>query len=778
MPAPNGNCTIRAFEKMNTQPERLAIWSLRHGTISFRGLGEMASGQQRICTNNGIVGGDVVVVMALPSPSLYAAMVALMGLGCPVVFIEPWMPAIQIEQVVASLSPKALFVDTFGLLWSLRSRSLRSLRKFKIDERADGFPDASILQIHPVDPARPAIYSFTTGTTGTPKGVVRTHEYLWNLHETIVKYSDESLLDGPDLTIFPNLVLFHIGAGRGSLLVPANWSLTALQRIRELSRELLPQSLSCGPAFLKRLLDYNLHPPSLKSIHVGGAMIECELLEAAVKAFPRSSIKQVYGGTEVEPIAICEAHVSLENSRQKGFVHALNVGFPIQELKSTWDENGVLWVAGPNVCPEYVGGGDANKRNKRRDAEGVIWHRTGDRILQDDKGFWYAGRAEQPLDDFLFEQKLYARLGHSRAFLHRDSNSNGIIVADDSVRHIEQVASDIGARKFQVWRSIILRDRRHRSRIDRLGTWRKGLRMQRWWIYLRERSPLMVLVLLSAGPLVSGLFLAQVHGQCPELPRGVCLQGQPSLFLAGLSIFSSVLFMVLARMMDELKDHEKDKQANPGRPLPRGLISPAEMNRGVVLLFFVLLAASAAHLFFSAPLQAMLMGVSAIYLWLMYKEFYIGSFLAAWPLAYALSHQMVGVPLYLYGVSLFSPAFIQQDLAWFYVGINVCASISYEFTRKLKSDAHPAARTYRQIYGLNKAAAIALAFQFGSFLLALTTYRNGIPAVLPLMVVQSLASCMILLQAWRDAHHKSSEGVSALAVLAAAWVGLFSLFRF
>ncbi|NBW80872.1 hypothetical protein EBR21_03875, partial [bacterium] len=226
------------------------------------------------------------------------------------------------------------------------------------------------------------------------------------------------------------------------------------------------------------------------------------------------------------------------------------------------------------------------------------------------------------------------------------------------------------------------------------------------------------------------------------------------------------------------KDFEKDKLANPGRPLPRGLISTKEMVRAIGGLFAILLLLSAAHLLLLAQLQGLLMAASVVYLWLMYKEFYIGAFLAGYPLLYALSHQIVGVPLYLYGVSLFASLFAGQELAWVYVGVNVCASISYEFTRKLKADAHPAALTYRQIYGLHKSAAIAAFFQALSIILAVSMYRSGISAVVPLLVVQGLALLLIVLQGMRDAHQKASEGFAALAVLFAAWVGVFTVFRF
>lgn len=776
MSAPHGNCTIRALHRIEQHPEKLALWSARHGVMSFGRFGHLAAMVQSKCADIGLHAGDPVVVMALPSPMLYSTLVALMGFGCPVVFIEPWMPAKHISSALKIIGAKAFFADAFGLLWGLRSAQLRALPRIHLVNTADEIR-AGQLSVVPVNPQQPAIISFTSGTTGQPKGVVRTHEYLWSLHEILVKYGQDDQLDGPDLTIFPNLALFHIGTGRGSLLVPQSWSLSALRRMMELDRDLWPQSLSCGPAFLKRLLDYDALPQSLRHVHVGGALVECELLENAMKLLPRASIKQVYGGTEVEPIAICDARVSVEKSRRKGFTHALNIGFPIDEIRTKWDEQGVLWVSGPNVCSEYLADTRENLLNKQRDDTGILWHCTGDRILSDDEGLWFAGRAAQTFDDFLFEQKLYTKLGHTRAFIHRDLNGFGLVIADDGKIHVQDVVRTLGSQNYPVWDGIITRDRRHRSRIDRAMTWERSLRMRRWRTYLKERSPLFVLFALSAGPLVSGFFLSQVLGQCTSMPRAVCLSGPPSIALSVLAILASVIFMILARMMDELKDFEKDKIANPTRPLPRGLISPSEMNKGIFVVFVLLMIFTGGVFAYGGVLPASLLLASCLYLWLMYKEFYIGKGLADYPLVYALSHQAVGVPLYLFGVSLFAPAFAQTPLAWIYVGTNVAASVSYEFTRKLKPDAHPAANTYRHIYGLKKAGLIAFFFQVLSIIFTLKAHSFGFVGLTVLLVAQVLVSFLILFVIRSDTSHKLAEGLTALVVLLSAWMGIFVVLK-
>ena len=71
------------------------------------------------------------------------------------------------------------------------------------------------LIIADVDPSDEAILTFTSGSSGTPKGVHRKHGYLIDQRTTLKKYLEYKDLTKLDLTVFTNLVLLNLILGKG-----------------------------------------------------------------------------------------------------------------------------------------------------------------------------------------------------------------------------------------------------------------------------------------------------------------------------------------------------------------------------------------------------------------------------------------------------------------------------------------------------------------------------------------------------------------------------------
>ena len=163
-----------------------------------------------------------------------------------------------------------------------------------------------------------ALVSWTTGTTGRPKPIIRSHAVLAAQHRALAAL--RALPPGAiDLVGLPTLALHDLAMGVGIVFAPARSSGAELRRIIERAR---PSAAAGFPALFARLV--NGAAPGeldgLASIHVGGAPVQRELVERLQAIAPQARISVVYGMTEAEPITAIGARefVTLMHDRVPG----------------------------------------------------------------------------------------------------------------------------------------------------------------------------------------------------------------------------------------------------------------------------------------------------------------------------------------------------------------------------------------------------------------------------------------------------------------------------
>jgi hypothetical protein len=265
--------------------------------------------------------------------------------------------------------------------------------------------------------------------------------------------------------------------------------------------------------------------------------------------------------------------------------------------------------------------------------------------------------------------------------------------------------------------------------------------------YLKERSPLPALLGLSAIAAISSLAFRS------EFNLG--------LFIAGI-IFNTLIFIQL-RLGDEVKDFEKDKIVNPTRPLPRGLLSPTQVAKAMNLVVVLLVLASISIAKIYTFEGGILLGLSTLFGWLMYHEFFVGEKLNKSPIFYALTHQVIVFFIYGWVGSSFDKTLLQEPIFQGWLLANFGASFSYEICRKLNPSAHKLAQTYAQHYGPYKTALISMVFislmTIGSFMAGF-----GIWMIAPILTL------IFVLLKWvkQPQNFKQVEGMSALCGLIVA----------
>ncbi len=151
--------------------------------------------------------------------------------------------------------------------------------------------------------------------------------------------------------------------------------------------------------------------------------------------------------------------------------------------------------------------------------------------------------------------------------------------------------------------------------------------LKRWWIFIKERfSPLEHLLLIVF------FFLANFCIASLSVGNGVVFNKSA---IVGFFVILMVFFHM--RIFDEIKDYKTDLNVHPERPLARGIISLKEAKfTAFILIILELCLSYLIHLkiFFSAVLVT-------VYTMIMYKEFFIGSWLRPKMATYAIAHTVV-----------------------------------------------------------------------------------------------------------------------------------------
>ena len=497
----------RAAER-GDQPAIVEAHRGRDTVTSFSRIAERSARAAAVLETQGIARGDAVLFLAPMGAGLYAWLLGALRLGAVALFLDPSAGRAHVSRCLRRLAPRA-FVG------SRRAHLLRlvvpEMRRIPVQVCADGRLPFCLSEAHAEGAAAtlaacadgdPALVTFTSGSTGEPKAVVRSHGLLLEQHRVLEKAL--ALRAGmADLTTLPIFLLANLASGVTSVIPEGDLARPGAVDARPILGQLArwrPQSCGAAPAFVERLCEAceasgsDLGP--LARLHVGGAPVFPDLIARATRLLPRGELVAVYGSSEAEPVA----HVGgreiepdeLARMREGG---GLLAGRPIEDIEcailpARWgtplgpftrarfdatrlgpEAAGEIVVSGRHVVGGYLGGeGDAETKFE---VDGRRWHRTGDLGRFDAHGrLWLLGRcsaalatAKGMLYPFAVECAAQQVPGVRRAALARIGGR--IVLAYEAQR-------SVNLRPALAWAAIdevrrvdrIPLDARHNSKVD------------------------------------------------------------------------------------------------------------------------------------------------------------------------------------------------------------------------------------------------------------------------------------------------------------------------
>ncbi len=432
-------------EKMPKQWGDLVVTNLAHQKMTFKqffGLVTVtAAGLKKV----GIGHGDRVIIFLPMSIHLYQTMAAVQMIGASAVFLDSWARRDQLGASAEIADAKAMisFEMAFNLCKGTPQTEKIPIRivvgphhgKYTatLDEIQRTEP---LMQAAPMRGDETALITFTTGSSGRPKGANRTHDFLaaqhYALHECI-PYNKDDL----DLPAFPIFSLNNLAEGVMTVIPIIDIGCPSEKDSLMLASQILSLGITCAtlsPSMMAGLAAFcaqnSVVMPKIRRLITGGAPISNDTLALMKKAVPNAKIWVLYGSTEVEPIAHIEADEILNPKHSGGegvcvghFAEGLETRFikirkdNIKLQNDDWSrlevadgEVGELLVAGLHVCKSYFNDPEAVERAKVIETNGKVWHRTGDlTVLDKDHNLWLVGRVHNAIargDRMLFPVKV------------------------------------------------------------------------------------------------------------------------------------------------------------------------------------------------------------------------------------------------------------------------------------------------------------------------------------------------------------------------------------
>ncbi len=281
------------------------------------------------------------------SPEAVVALLAVLKTGAAFVPLNPDEPPVRLAYLIrnARLRAQVCLNDVcIDLAFTVRDA-----------EDDENLPPAAAL-----DDAACVLY--TSGSTGQPKGVVRTHRGIVSrLAWTAARGDDIFLHNMPLGAGFSEERLFlPLMQGLPLVMMPEE-HFSDISRLAAVVEETGVTDLTLVPVSLRRLLDLGSNTMrrlrNLRVLAVGGAELPADLIDGFQNALPATQLINAYGSTEAGSVIRGPA------SHNQG-AGPSSIGFPLpnvkvlildREMRTVADgEVGELYISAPSLAREYL----------------------------------------------------------------------------------------------------------------------------------------------------------------------------------------------------------------------------------------------------------------------------------------------------------------------------------------------------------------------------------------------------------------------------------------
>ncbi|HEU5273900.1 MAG TPA: class I adenylate-forming enzyme family protein [Xanthobacteraceae bacterium] len=407
--------------------------------VSYRALDEMANGVARALTARGLERGERIAILSANRAEYLAAYYGIMRAGLVAVPVNFKFPRRTIHLILADAGAKLVFCDA-----ARRADCPPDLPAVCFggdgSKSFDAFLDRGPFAAVAPHKDEPAMFLYTSGSTGVPKGVVLSHQsHLWVV---------EVRLAGQDLARHRYLIaapLYHMNAlALAKLACAAHATIvllpqfTARDYIAAIGRYRCTGLTAVPPMIAMMLRESDLLArtdlSSVEFVRMGSAPVSSSLMHALKRALPHAAVTNAYGTTEAGPVVFGPHPKGLPQPEASvGYPHP-QVQVRLVDEHGRPTEQGVLEMKSPAVMLGY---------HNRPDVPSPItpdgFYVTGDVFRRDADGFYYfVGRT----DDMFVSggENIYPTDVERMLERHPAISHAAVVPIDDDIKGTKPVA--------------------------------------------------------------------------------------------------------------------------------------------------------------------------------------------------------------------------------------------------------------------------------------------------------------------------------------------------
>lgn len=420
--------------------------------ITFEKLHQASDQAAYALIEFGLKYGDKAVLMVNPSINFFIVSYALFKAGIIPILVDPGMGTENLKQCFIESEPDA-FIGTGKshiARWLLGWGKSSIKHNISVEKTGlfGGITLKAIINKHPLsgtfpikqlDPQQIAAILFTSGSTGSPKGVVYTHQ-MFETQIELLKNEFHIHHGEKDLATFPLFSLFGPALGMASIVPDMNASkpITADPNFLFAAIDKYQcTNLFANPALIDILgtagEKQGIKLKSIKRVITAGAPATLSAIKCFVKLLNKNTkLINSYGATESLPISAINSSELLKTEDETNAGGGICVGKAVQntlikiihisddvfanidecQLLDKYDIGEII-VKGDQVLQQYYNNEQATKASKINDGDG-FYHRMGDiGYLDKFNRLWLCGRKQHRV---ITNNKTYYSLPIERIF--------------------------------------------------------------------------------------------------------------------------------------------------------------------------------------------------------------------------------------------------------------------------------------------------------------------------------------------------------------------------